>query len=437
MDIYVKDHGIFPDDSKVQTAEIQTLIDKCAESGGGTVVFEAGTYRTGTLWLRSNTYLNLPPMCRIKGSDDFADYNAPDAYPQNTPIPPERANGMHLIVALEVENCGIFGGGIIDGNGRHFGYSREPGFERPSQMVHLVESKNIRIQNVELLNSTYWSCHVHGCDGVWLTGLRVKNNRNVNNSDGLDIDASRNVVISDCIIDTQDDCITFRCNTALLGSLKDTTRVLENVTVTNCQLRTDCNAFRIGVGNGPIRNCRVSNIIIRDSSKGVCLEARYIFNDNEKIGTPIENISFTNCLFDCRLPIYIASHCSGLETDPAPRIRNISFSDITIMAEHNIVVQSNENAVIENITFSNVTCDMHGVPKCIDKYGYGEWDYVTSPAAFYTANAGRITMRDVSIHIEEEESPIEYGIINYGSKLRIDGVDADKAGRPTTVCEER
>ena len=76
MDIHVKDYGVIPHDELVQTAGIQKAIDACAESGGGTVSFDAGTYRTGTLWLRSNTYINIPPMCRIKGSDSFADYNA-------------------------------------------------------------------------------------------------------------------------------------------------------------------------------------------------------------------------------------------------------------------------------------------------------------------------------------------------------------------------
>ena len=110
MDIYVKDFGALPGTQKVQTSAIQAAIDACEESGGGTVFFETGTYITGTIYLRSNTYLNLPYMCVLKGSDSFADYNKPDAWPQNTPIPIEHANGMHLIVGLEIENSGIFKG---------------------------------------------------------------------------------------------------------------------------------------------------------------------------------------------------------------------------------------------------------------------------------------------------------------------------------------
>ena len=436
MNIHVKDFGVIPHDELVQTAGIQKAIDACAESGGGTVSFDVGTYRTGTIWLRSNTYLNIPPLCRIKGSDSFADYNAADAFPQNKAIVSEYANGAHLIIAHEIENCGIIGGGIIDGNGRHFGFKKEPGFVRPQQMISLVESSNVRIQNVELLNSAFWTCHVYGCENVWLTGLKVKNNKDIENCDGLDIDCSKNVVISDCIIDTQDDCITFRG--CAQNFQRNPSPALENVTVTNCVLTTDCNAFRIGVGFWPIRNCRVSNVTIRNAFKGICLESRYHFNTDAIPGTEIENISFNNCYLDARIPIFVSSNCFGVFDAPAPKIRNISFSNMTIAGAENIVIQSNEHTAVENITFSNIDFDLNGIPKkCVDKYGYGEWDRVTSSAAFCTANVKRLTMRDVRIHIAEEASPINKGIICYGSDLRISNVEADRAGNPVEVCEVR
>lgn len=438
MNVFVRDFNVLPHAEKVQTDRIQAAIDACAAEGGGQVIFDAGIYRTGTLWLRSGTYLYLPPMCCIRGSDNFCDYNAPDAYPQNTPIPAEYANGMHLIVGVEIDHCGIFGGGTIDGNGAHFGFRKEAGFSRPSQMIHFVESTNIRLQDLELVNSPYWNCHLHGCEEVFISGLKIKNHQHIHNGDGIDVDASRNVVISDCIIDTQDDCITFRCNTELFGALKKKDRVLENVTVTNCHLRTkECNAFRIGVGNGTIRNCRVSNTVIYDSAKGVCMEARYAFNDNEMIGTPIENISFDNCYMDCLLPIFISSNYIGINDEPAPRIRNISFSNLTVRGKHNIVVQACPHTVVENITFCNVDFDcVEGAKGLIDKYGCGEGEYATVDAAFYTAHVKRLTLRDVRVSIEEG-SPIQRGIVSYGSMLTAENVSVEKCGAEMPLIEER
>ena len=429
MDVYLRDYGIKPNTDEVIHAKIQKAIDDCANSGGGTVYFETGTYICGTLYMRDNTYLNLPPRCVVKGSGDLDDYNEPDAWVQNAPIPSEYATGKHLIAGVEVKNCGIFGGGIIDGNGAHFGYRQEPDFKRPSQMVYFCESENITILNLELVNSPYWTCHIHGCDKVIISGLRIKNNDWIGCCDGIDVDTSSRVVISDCIIDTQDDCITFRCDNNFFGKLKNKEKILEDVTVTNCQLRTaDCNAMRIGVGNGQIKNCVVSNLIIKDSAKGVCLESRYAFNDDIKIGTKIENISFNNIYMETKLPLFISSHCDGIVNRPCPPVNNIRFTNITAISDHNVIIQGSENCIFKNINFANCDFTFKGTPEVVDKHGYGEWDYISSSAGFYIANAENVSLNNVQVHIEEKNSKIDKGVIETNSAVRYIGFGADKDG---------
>jgi len=418
MDVFVKEYQVVSDPQKVQTEMIQKAIDECHASGGGTVHFEPGIYRIGTIYLRSNTSLHLPHMCILKGSDDLADYNASDAWEQNMIVPSEKVYGQHLIVAVEVENCSIWGGGTIDGNGDHFGYEDREDFVRPGQMVYLCESEDIRLTDLDLINSTYWSCFVHGCENVTIRGLRIRNNLHIPNGDGIDIDASRRVVVSDCIIRTQDDCITFRCDNGVFSHLKDRTKILEDVTVTNCQLATvGCNAFRIGVGQGKIRNCQVSNIVIRNSAKGVCIESRYAFNSEEQPGVEIENISFSNIFMECKMPVFLSSSCFGILKEYAPKIRNIRFSGLTVQTEHNIVVQANEGSVVENIMFRDLVMEMTGTPEAVLKYGYGEWDYVTSPAAFYIANAKDVLLDGVRVQVMEEASAIGMAAITENAQV--------------------
>ncbi|MBP5638689.1 MAG: right-handed parallel beta-helix repeat-containing protein [Victivallales bacterium] len=428
MNTQVKAFGAIPNIPDVQTERIQKAIDICSKTGGGEVEFEPGVYITGTLYLRDHVHLHIPHGSRIKGSDNYDDYNAGDAWPQNTMSKNERANGKHLIVALEVTDCGMFGGGCIDGNGLHFGWHPEDeNFARPSQMVYLCESTKVTIRDMELANSCYWSCFVYGCEEVILTGLRIHNNITIPNCDGIDLDSSKRVIVSDCLIDTQDDCITFRC---VRDYLKNKERLLEDVTVTNCQLRTPgCNAFRIGVGMGPIRNCNVSNIIIRGSSKGVCLEARYTFNTDKMLGTSIENISFTNIFMEARMPLFIASYCKELSAIPTPPVRNIRFSHMTVKAQHNIVIQGNEGAVMDGISMFDVNLMLAKenvfVPKTNprhalvfnDKYGYGEWDYQTSPAAFFIANATNVSLNTVRISIDDETEGFTHAIISKNNRL--------------------
>lgn len=413
MDKYLTNYAILSDAETIQTVKIQQAIDECASTGGGTVFFQPGIYRSGTLEMRSGVYLHLPAGATLKASGNKEDYNAPDAWPQNGASPREHTNGGHFIVFHEVENCGITGHGTIDGNGMAFGYRRDLidvdkaplELKRPSQMVWLCESRNIRLRDVELVNSAYWSCLVIGCSDVIISGLKIKNNPEIPNSDGLDIDSSRNVIVSDCLIDTEDDCITFRCDKS---RLKNQNALLENVTVTNCQLRTPgCNAFRIGVGNGIIRDCCVSNCIIRGSSKGVCMEARYTFNTDDRPGCNIENIQFNNIFMESICPIFISSYCLGLYDVPAPAIRNIRFTNMVIYGQEQIVVQSNKKSVVEGITFSGVTLEISGSPAIQKSYGYSEWNHATNLAAFYLANAKDVTMRDLSVRVVDANSPIE------------------------------
>jgi hypothetical protein len=155
------------------------------------------------------------------------------------------------------------------------------------------------------------------------------------------------------------------------------------------------------------------------------------------IGTPIENISFDNCYMDCLLPIFISSNYIGINDEPAPRIRNISFSNLTVRGKHNIVVQASPHTVVENITFCNVDFDcVEGAKGLIDKYGCGEGEYATVDAAFYTAHAKRLTLRDVRVCIEEG-SPIQRGIVSYGTRLTAENVSVEKCGTEMPLIEER
>ena len=438
MDIFLRDLGLVPDSEKVQTAVIQKAIDDCASSGGGTVYMPSGLFVSGTLYMRSNVFLHLESNTTLKASPDYADYNAADAWVQNWASEPEHTTGGHFIVFLEVEHAGLTGHGTIDGNGMSFPYRRnvpdwmavhnDKSIKRPAQMVYLCESKDIRIRDVRLFNSSYWSCFVWGCENVIISGLYIRNNPEIPNSDGIDIDSSRHVIVSDCLIDTEDDCITFRCAGR---RLKNRNAILEDVTVTNCQLRTPgCNAFRIGVGNGIIRNCLVSNVLIRGSSKGVCLEARYTFNSDEEPGTAIENISFNNIFMESRCGIYMGSYCMGATDCIAPPVRNIRFSNITAKSCVNFVIQSNLGAVVEDIVLQNFNVELSGTPRVRFSRGYHEWEHATGRGAFLIAGAKNVTMRDITVRIPDESYATEAVVISdEDGEIFMDNVKGYKGNR--------
>ena len=158
-------------------------------------------------------------------------------------------------------------------------------------MVWFVDSKDIRIKDIELADSPYWTCFILNCERVWIDGCYIHTHRkdyHTFNGDGIDIDRSRYVTISNCRIDTSDDCITLRASGAeLLAAPQD----CAYVTVTNCNLSTNCNAIRVGVGEGHIHDATFSNITISDTNTAFNIVASYVAGCR---GTDIDGILFRN-----------------------------------------------------------------------------------------------------------------------------------------------
>ncbi len=306
MEYRITDFGAVGDGKTMNTASIQKAVDTAEKAGGGRVIVPAGRFMSGTIWLKDNVELHLEVGAVLQASENLEDYNESDAYPQNYDAIQEGWLGKHFIIIHEKQNVSITGPGTIDGNGESFFEEPKPqeyyrygwsyGFVRPEkmrpgQMISFIESKNIHITDVTLLHSTSWACHLHGCENVTIRGVHIFNKRYWANTDGIDIDTSSTVTVSDCIIDTGDDAITFRCASQRLRNGKT---ACEYVTVTNCVLAASASVFRLGVGTGEIRNINVSDIVIKRGAAAINCITAYSYNGCAKI----ENIRFSNLIAD-------------------------------------------------------------------------------------------------------------------------------------------
>ena len=325
----------------LETQAIQAAIDRVAATGGGRVTVPAGTFRTGTIYLKSHVELHLAQGARLLGSGDLGDYNPTNAFPQNWGSVNEGWSARHLILALEQEDVAITGEGVIDGNGRAFFGDkvlyrgkvcwRDGGFSakdhahqgRPGQMIEFVECRNVRVRDIRIEDAPCWSCFFYGCDDVSVRGVRVENGLRNLNTDGLDIDSCRNVTVSDCLIRTGDDAIAIRGAPA---RLKNPARVCENVTVENCVFHVSADGMRIGVGTGTIRHVRISNIVVEHAGVGFHIQPVY----GNRGGVDISDISISHC------SVRGAAEAISVLGWPTKRMRNLSFSDI-LYEENDIV----------------------------------------------------------------------------------------------------
>ncbi len=354
----VRAFGARGDGRTKDTAAIQRAVDAAHEAGGGTVEVPAGTYLSGSIFLKSNVDFHVGAGATILGSPDPADYNPWDVCPQNWKSVNESHQGGHLLLCIEQRNVTLRGPGRIDGNSRAFLVGpkgeRYPqgGFPwRPSQMVYFVESEDIRIQDLELANSCYWSCFLHGCRRVFARGLDIHNVRtgfHTHNGDGLDIDCSQHVTVSDCRIDTADDCITLRGDCSRLKRRQD----CAFVTVSNCQLSSPCNAIRVGVGEGRVHDATFSNILVHNSRTAVNLVSSW---NPKSRGVDIWNLSFSNFRVDAFLFCQLYSRYSRVA-----RFDDIVFSDIAGTQQVASEVSGAPDRPANRIVFRNVDLP-HGV----------------------------------------------------------------------------
>lgn len=368
MGVYrIKDFGAEDDGKTLNTGFIQKAIDICHKAGGGKVACESGCYRTGTLTLKSNVELHIEAGCRLFGSGNLSDYEDLEAEGFIAEQGPEKTKNA-LIKAADAENIAVTGSGEINGCGLSFykeckadstGKFDKPETPRP-RMLMFYRCRKILIEDTSFIDSPCWTFWLMQCDNVNIHRIKITgNDMRMRNVDGIDIDACRNVTVSDCIIDTDDDCIAVRS----MQKMYKAPAVCEDIAVTNCILKTMCNGIRIGCpGDSVIRNCTFNNLIINGGT-GITFQNPKRYLSEGLIGSAdVHNISFSNITIDCRhfpVEMYVEE---GIELK---RLSDISFSGFRIESSDGpCFIQGSRETIIRKVSFSDMnikTCGENAI----------------------------------------------------------------------------
>ncbi len=367
----IREFGAVADGKTVNTAAIQAAIDECAKVGGRVLV-ENGVYVTGAVNMRSNVELHIAAGATLLGSPECDDYpEHEDVKHVNSKRLPRWRNAS-MIFADECENIAITGLGTIDCNGENFIEERKEGgwgwkyirklyLPTPPRAVFFTGCKNVNVTDITMINQPAgWSYWIHDCDYVTFDRVKVIANVNYPNNDGIHINSSRNVTISNSSLTCGDDCLIVRANNASLAENK----VCERVVVTNCNLTSYSAGIRIAwLNDGVIRNCTFSNIVMTDCTRGISMALPFMepdFSnpnsaDQGREQTLIENLHFSNIVMDAvvRNPIYI--NIDEREHVGCAGIRNIRFDNMHASGPEFIHLKGRDNCHLENIRFTN--CD--------------------------------------------------------------------------------
>ncbi len=361
--IDVRSLGARGDGVTLDTKPIQSAIDSCTKIGG-TVIFPPGMYLTGSLELKNNVTLHLEKGSTLLGSKNLSDYfeRIPKLKSYNDVFLKHS-----LLYAEGQSNIAITGEGTIDGQGGSFKVltNEKPAkyFNRP-YVIRFVECRNVTVEGVTLQNSAMWMQQYLACSDLLIHRIRVYNHANKNN-DMMDIDGCKNVVVSDCTGDTDDDGIT-------LKSTSD--RVTENVTITGCIVSSHCNAIKTGTeSTGGFKNIVIANMIVKPSATTTTMSGKPEGISGIALtlvdGGTMDGISISNVVMDGpEVPIFIRlgnrarKHWEGAPQPGVGKIRNVQLSNIVArnVKSTGCSITGLPEFPVEGISLSNLRLEFSG-----------------------------------------------------------------------------
>ncbi len=418
----VRRFGAVGDGTTLDTTAVQTAIDSCSESNGGTVLLPAGQYLVGTIRLKSNVALELAPKAVLLGTRDLAQYATNIA---RCGFVNETAIDKCLVYAEHAERIAILGRGTVDGQGAAFPGTLPNGTrgDRP-MLLRFFQCTNVLVEGVTLRSAGSWCSHYRECTDIRVHGITIDNRVNGNN-DGIDLMSSQNVRISDCTMLCGDDAIC-------LQNMSDE-RPIENIVINNCIMSTRWAALRTGGAHrGGIRHVTMSNCFIYDTY-GCGIKLQVSGNGS------LEEMAFTGLVMEnVTSPISLRlgnHHYNNEKRDeryPFGRMRNILFSNIraSVIDEHRlqhvlidrypgeerqcISICGIPSHPVEGITLSDIhmtfpgggtkaDADRRELPELEDQYPeYFMWG-VLPAYGLYARHAKQITLNNVRFELASRD----------------------------------
>lgn len=379
---------------------IQAAVNACAAAGGGTVIIPDGDWTTGPIHLQDNIHLKLEDGAVLHFSTRFEDY---------LPVVFTRWEGMEcynyspLIYAKDCTNIAITGKGTLLGGGEAWWswkskqqaaakelcyaesnhipveqriYGTEETALRPS-FIQFIDCRNILMEDFSILDGPQWTLHPVYCENMIIRNVTVSTHGH--NTDGLNPDSCRDVLIEGCTFDTGDDCIAVNS-----GMNEDGWRVnkpCENIEIRSCTMNGGHGGIVIGSAiSGGVKNIYAHDCKINGTMQGIRIKSMrgrggYVDNavfENIEINDVSHQAIQINMFYefstvqplsdtpsDCRHITIKNVHGHGAAVGieikglPEQKLQHITFENIDLTAKEAFTCSNAENLSFHNTIINN------------------------------------------------------------------------------------
>ena len=432
----ISEYGAVGDGTTVNTPAIQAVIDRCAADGGGVVVVPKGTFVSGALFFKQGVDLRIDKDGVLKSTTSMADF--PPIYTRWEGI--ERYWTCAFLNFIGMHDVTVSGEGTVDGSGdawAGFGKRTRPTFDRrameaarakaaatplpkvadvyasplpttatlnfapdpknlpavnaagialprgfgglaPPRSIVFQNCTNVRISGLTLRNEARWGYVFLYSQHVVAEKLTARAEHYIPSSDGMDVDSCRDVLITGCDIDCNDDCISLKsgkdedgrrvnrpCENIVIEKTRfayghggaamgsETSGGIRHVEVRDCVAEAG-NWAPVRIKTQPTRGAVVEDIVYRNLELHDVKQAfEFDLEWNMRIATPeaqrnvptVRNVRLINVHGT-------ADFVGKIHGLPDSLVRDVKFENCSITAQRGLVIDHAQNIDTAGLTLN-------------------------------------------------------------------------------------
>ncbi len=280
----VRRFGAVGDGVHDDTPCLQAAILACPEKGR--VLIPAGTWRTGSLFLKSHVRVELRKGAALRFIDDR---DRLPVLPGLTQTTDEReayslgsweGNPLDMFAALingvEAEDVILYGEGVLDGGADWTNWWPSHRVRRKAwrpRMVFLNRCRDVTLQGLTVRNSPAWNLHPYFSRDLKFLNLTVEAPADSPNTDGFDPESCQSLLMAGTHFSLGDDCIAVKSGKIWMGRHFRTP--CEDIEIAHCLMENGHGGVTVGSEMaGGVRSIKVRDCLMRRTDRGLRIKTR-------------------------------------------------------------------------------------------------------------------------------------------------------------------